>query len=278
MHYIERELGQYPLSIGTSLALEGLYKKHPQQPKLPPDHKQISQLWINVRTVIRNFYASMTREEANSAPLSQSVELVMNELKAISTIVQQEPSRQLQVVFYISDLDELRWEFRRSRFTEYNTERKSFYHHLEVYTLKQLLQIAEDESIKIETVRRTPSMSSEVVALLTHYPHELFWRFKFAALFLLESHTGKLKPYSQWYTKLKNIKAEDHIPFNRLTYQIFGDGVVLEPMAQSLRQEVKDIAEARKWTAITTIAKIKDDIKQYGSDTLRKTVSMLKTE
>lgn len=272
---IARETGLFPISIPTSLALEGFFQKHPDQPKMPPGFKTITEIWINVRTMVRNFFSSMTGENQRIAPLEQCLILLIEEFAVINRIPTNEFNHLVKFRFYFNDLENLNWEFPKAERKLPKTDKQLFLHQAELMLLQSLLEVAAEHKLPIKRIRSKPKASQTNVALLTHHPHELLWRFEFGSLFLLESHTGKLKPYSQWFTKLHNVEEADRIPFNKLTLQIFGDNALFNSQPKIIRDEVKQIASVRRWTAVTTLDKIKADIKQYGGEKLRTLVFSL---
>jgi hypothetical protein len=275
MEYIERETGQFPLSIGTSLALEGLFQIHPNQPPIPTAGRRVNALWVNLRTLIRNFYASMKADQQRSAPVSQAVDLLVEEIRSLQDIVQQQGKGRYQLVIYHNDLSEVRWQFPHAHYKEPKTEKQIYQAHLEATVLKLVLDQVIEEKLPVANVVKQPPTTPQVAALLTHYPHELLWRFQFDSLFLLESHTGKLKGYSQWCSKLNGLTVDHHIPFNAFTLQLFGEGVLFSSFPKKLLDEVKQLAGSRKWSAVTTIEKIRDDVSRYGGEVLRQTYATL---
>lgn len=273
MAYIDREVGQHPISIGTSFALEGFTGTHPNQPKYPPGHKDITEVWINLRTMVRNFYASMTTEQARKAPMDMSVHLILEELNYLWQLPSQSGFK--PIVIYFNDLEQLRWDFRNATFKTPKTERQIYYNNLEALMLTQVLEYVQENRLGIMRISKPPAPRVKSVALLTHHVHELFWRFQFEQLYLLESHTGRLKSHSQWYTKLTGIGDTNRIPFNRITLQLFGDGTLFEGNARRLKDEMKRIAEDRKWTAVTTTDRLRDDVRNHGGKELQELVRKL---
>lgn len=275
MDYIERTVGQFPISIGTSLALEGLFEIHPTQPTMPSGHRRITHLWVNLRTMIRNFYAAIPTEQLPKTPMNQALELFLTELRALYAVFQQSDRRHFQVVVYYNSMENLKWDFPHALMKKPKTEKQLMLDHMETVLTKLVLDNAVEQQLHILPIRKRPMSTNNVVAILTHYPYELLWRFEFDTLFLLESHTGKLKPYSQWFTKLNGVRAEDHIPFNKLMIQLFGDKTLFEPFPKKLLDEVRQIAATRNWSAVTSSEKIMDNIRNYGGETLKKTCKEL---
>jgi hypothetical protein len=275
--YIERETGQFPLSIGTSLALEGLFGVHPNQPRQPSGYGRIKELWVNVRTLIRNCYAAMTVEHSKKASIEQTVQVLFDEIQSLPDVLRQQASGRYNIRLYQNDLSDLKWQFPHAKHKTPKTEKQRHYNNFEMLVLKLLLDLLAEEKIPVLTVTRKPSMQQNTVALLTHHPHELLWRFQFERLFLLESHTGKVKSVGQWSSKLNGVKEEDQIPVNEFTLQLFGDGSLLDSFPKKLRDEVKQLATVRKWSAITTQPKIQSDILRYGGEGLKSTFRELST-
>jgi len=275
MDYVVRETGAFPLSIGTSLALEGLLQRHPNQARMPPGYKRIRGVWVNLRTLVRNFYASLTAAQQKEIVVEQAIELLMEECRAIPTVLSHETKNSLVVTFYVTDFDETKWLYPNAKYWKPSTEKQRFRHNLEHFTLIALTEHLDAEGLSYTVVKKRPPTIPGVIALLTHYPHELLWRFQFDGLFLLESHTGKLKSYTQWRTKLKGVKDEDHIPFNDFTLQLFGDGTLFDAYPKQLRDEVRQLADTRNWTGVTTLEKIQSDVRRYGGENLKRTLGEL---
>jgi hypothetical protein len=58
-----REMGQLPVSIGTSLALESVTGILPEHETDDPDIHKFDSLWVNVRTLFRNIVASIPSDQ-----------------------------------------------------------------------------------------------------------------------------------------------------------------------------------------------------------------------
>jgi len=273
--YIEHETGQFPLSIGSSLALEGLFGIHPANPYQPPVTKQINAVWINLRTLVRNLYASVTTETLGKIDPRAAGEIVLEECQALQAIFEDQYQGRYRHVLYLANHDEVPWRFPKAIYRRPSTDKQLLREELEVRTLAWLKQALPHYEIPLTLVDREPTMTPERVAFLTHYPHELLWESRFTQLFLLESHTGKIKPRAKWATKMTGVSAEDHIAFNAFTLQLFGDGTMFKPHPKRLKDEVRKIAETRNWTAVTTITKMRGDIMRHGGDELQRTYNEL---
>jgi hypothetical protein len=88
--------------------------------------------------------------------------------------------------------------------------------------------------------------------LMSHYPVDLLQRYRFMSLAHLESHTGAVKTPLMWNTKLVNGKETPYLPFDKMTLQMFGDGIAFTPMPAKIRKRVLELAVEYKWTPATT--------------------------
>jgi len=66
---------------------------------------------------------------------------------------------------------------------------------------------------------------------------------------IIESHTGEVKDNTKWYTKLRKYGKNDMsiIPFNTVTYYIYGDNDLVKPENPSIRKYVYGIAKRTNW-------------------------------
>lgn len=269
MSELTRETGDYPLSIGTSLALEGLLGKHPNQPKYPPGHGRINALWVNLRTLVRNLVDAIPSEQVSEFHAQDAVELAIEEVKTLMTVMDMEGRSKITVTCYQADLAEVKWKMPNAIYRVPKTEKQKTRAAMEEYVLQGLRLRMVDEAVPCMDIAHRPTTQRAVVALLTHYPHELFWRFEFDGMFLLESHTGKLKSYSQWQTKLKHLPDDTRLPFSRFTLQVFGDGNFILAQAKKTRDELLQLAQTRHWSGVTTDEKIYHDISKWGGEKLK---------
>lgn len=268
--YIIRDVGQFPLSIGTSMAIEGLLGFHPAAPSQPAGYKAMKCLWVNVRTLVRNLYQAMKSEDAEKVKFVDAMHVVLQEMQTIPQIFLDQKSP-MRVEFYIEDMAEFKWEYPKATFKVAKTEKQTAYRTYEDLVMRMLFEYLRDTKPQ-ETVRivgRNPGRVHDTVIILTHQPHHLLWQKSFDRLMLLESHTGKIKIYTSWFTKLNGVTDDRPIPFTRFTLQVFGDGQLFEGLDRKIKAELRQIAEFKKWTGITTHEKMSADIYRGGSQVLK---------
>lgn len=268
MDLIEREVGQIPVSMGTSLAFEGFLGIHPNQTKPPLDVKSIKEIWVNVRTLARNLWNAVKTERLAVINPAQAVMVLLEEVQTIPVALLQAGSR-VKIRYYIASQDQVKWVFPKAQFKEAKTPKQMAYEVYERYTSIELYKQMVELGLDVMEIKKAPTRTDGTVALLTHYPHELLWKENFHRLLLLESNTGKIKPWNMWYTKLNGISEDTPLPFDKFTLQVFGDGVLIEPQPRGIKGQLKQLAEAKRWFPTTTKDKIDYDIKMSGSKELK---------
>lgn len=276
MELIEREVGQIPVSIGTSLAFEGLLGIHPNtELKQPLDVKSVKEVWVNLRTLARNFHSAIPTDKQHQTNPDDAVSILFQELQTIPIALAQYGSK-VKVRWYIASKDAIKWEYPKASFKEAKTPKQMAYEVFERYVAIELLQRLKEDRIDVMEIDKAPTRTQGTVALITHYPHELLWKQHFDRLLLLESHTGKIKPYNLWYTKLNGVSADSPIPFTKFTLQVFGDSVIIEPQPKAIKAQLKQLATTRRWTPVTTQDKIYHDITTHGSKELKESYALLR--
>lgn len=275
MDLIERDIGQIPVSIGTSLAFEGYLGIHPNQPRQPVDVKSVKEIWVNLRTLARNLWAAVpTSDVANLSP-PEAVDVLMQEVQTIPVALAQYGAR-AKVRYYIVGKDSMHWTFPKAIFKEAKTPKQMAYEVYERYVAIELLHRMKAEGIEVIEISKRPPPTDGTIALITHYPHELLWKEFFNRLLLLESHTGKIKPWQLWYTKLNNVKEETPMPFCKYTIQVFGDGGEIVAQPRNIVGQLRNLAAQRKWSPVTTESKLYHDIQTYGSKELKESYATLR--
>lgn len=257
----EREKGEAPLSIGTSLALESLggFGEFPNES--PPIHKH-DELWVNLRTLFRNCFNAIERTVRTELMATDLVNGLIDDIQVLLSTIELRSVGRMNVIFYLNSFKSFTKEFPNGKWRELSTPKQIFEHDLEEKTLKLFMKDFQESigvDVKEFNVKITAKSGNAVI--LTHYPTDLLWRSSFQQLTLLESHTGALKSRAEWYTKLTGGKRYNRIPFNRMTMQVFGDGNLLfSSMSPKIKNRILEIAESDDWTPVTTDEKVRHSI------------------
>lgn len=249
-----REFGKFPISIGTSLALEGALGMYPDTPVVtPPPLLKYSHLWVNVATLFRNLFNTLPNEVKDAVTANELIEPLVAELSAIQGVVQEYVGQQVESVFYASDLGDLSRYFPKAVIKVPTTPKQHIYAGLLHHALTAVGEYLHDVDYRIFT---GPIKGEGRVLLLSHHPIDLLSQYNYDELVLLESHTGAMKPRARWGGKLG--AKDDSLPFNHFTLQVFGDGGV-HFLAQPIRhrREVIELAKQDRWSPITTPDRIR---------------------
>lgn len=257
-----RELGAAPMSIGTSLAFEGYYR-FGEYADEKPHRYGLDNFWINLRTLFRNAYGAFNKQDRLNLGPDVFKDAMVEDLMVINSIVNQYSNHLVSVEYYLCSFKSFEKTFPKGLYKELNTPNQQFDQNMEDATIelfkKGMGELPFEFTLKeFDTKIRG---NNKRVAILTHYPVDLLGWESFSRLYLLESHTGKIKDRTQWYTKLTGGKRYQRIPFNSLTLQVFGDNNLLfASMLPSIKKRILDIAEEDNWTNATTVEKVRVSI------------------
>jgi len=255
----DRELGQYPMSIATSLAFEGAMGIYPEKelPKAPLIEGQYRLIAMNAYTLYRNMIESCDRAMVGELKWKATLDAFLEELNVIETTIEKIGKGRVGALVYFANYSKLPKEYPFAILKGPTTPKQVFYRQLEQDAFKHIQKEIDHWPIEMFDGLGLKGQYPKSL-ILTHCLTDLFSRYQFDHVDLLESHTGAIKPHTQWNTKLTNGKDLVNIPFNRFTLQIFGDkGHQFSPATLKLKRAVLDCAEKDRWTVLTTMDKIK---------------------
>lgn len=251
----DREMGSIPISIATSLALDGLYNRHPElkpSGKLPAEKANV--IYINARTMVRNIQGAVgDNDKAMSVSAKDYAEALLKEIDEIRSHLRQE-IHPLDVVLYLPSYHSIDKEVGNGNLRPLNTDNQKKKNQLENDTLQVIHNLYKDKEEKpfIDVDCEIPVKVFQNIFILTHLPVDLLFVKGAAEIFLVESHTGRVKPRELWYTKFCTDK-NPKIPFNKGTLLFFGDsGNLFKPQPIQSRKRFLEVANKRKWNAHTT--------------------------
>lgn len=204
-------------------------------------------------TLFRNLFNSMTAEEQDRVIARDLSIALASELGPIDAAVADVAGRKVKVTFYLNQLTRMAVWFPKANLKKPTTPKQRIFAGLMAETLSLLPNYLEDIDYRYAD---GPLEGDGRALILTHSAVDLLSTYRFDELVLLESHTGKLKPKSQWGTKLG--AKDETMPFNAFTLQVFGDGSThFSPMSIKYRRAVLEVAKKDRWVSVTTLAKIR---------------------
>lgn len=259
-----REKGAIQVSIGTSLAVEAAFGVYPDRPVEPAPVLSVKEVWFNVRTLFRNLQGCLPSEIKDRVIPGDLIPAMLEELAILEAAVIRGSHGAAQAVFYLCDYSTLRNKFPKANLKEPTTPKQLMQAGLEQQTLRGVLDHNVPQDLR--TFRYELTGNHPESFIVTHLPVDLLSRYNFRKLDLLESHTGAIKAYPQWHTKLTGGKELTNIPFGRFALQVFGDnGHQFSPAPQVVRKEVLRLAEQHRWTTVTTEAKIRESLRSVDN-------------
>ena len=258
-----RAIGQFPISIATSLALEAACGIYPDREVDKAPILEYEELWINLKTLYRNFMGSLDKDTANGVFPQNIAETVSEEMEHIKNITNEYSKGRTTVIFYVSNYANMESVYKLvGVIRKDNTDKQKEFTAIGNQTIEILLKSHEGGVLVFE--RKLKPKHKKTVLILTHIPYDLLSHHSFTKLVLLESHTGKIKSQSEWYTKYLNGNELSMIPFREDFIQVFGDKETFRPFDLSVRVELIEIATKYHWSAITTRDKL-----AYGIGTMK---------
>lgn len=243
-----RELGTLGMSVGTSLAFEGTISK---------EINSTDTVLINLRTLIRN--ASQSYTESPNLNVDQITSDVKQDLVKISQWIDTNRGvRPITIKVYAPTYKSLRFKFKKADLWEPKKEKQIAYQKFEFKVMEALIKAYPT---LIKSIDYTLPTFEGLGVIITHHLVDLALSPSPTRLYLLESHTGHLKPYTKWYTKLTSGDKLFNMPVNPLTIQIFGDNSTnFRSGKQAIKELVKNLATERSWSPATSYDKVKTDI------------------
>lgn len=105
---LDRTTSAFPLSIGTSLAIESLFEGRQSSydpSRVPPERIQISkynQVWINIATLYRNILGAIDKNEIKKVHQNDLANTIIYEMQILESIFQNEGANIATPIFYIN--------------------------------------------------------------------------------------------------------------------------------------------------------------------------------
>jgi len=262
-----RTLGSFPLSIGTSIALEsvfGIKSEVFQQPQKKVI-QNYSEFWFNLKTLFRNLYGSVERNKLSELTHQEMSDALYHEMEIIVDLVNQYSFGGTKVIFYVSNYKDLASRYRLAQIRTDTTPQQLRLAEMQNRTLKEILKygnVPGSETKVFDLQLKAGGIAKTLI--LTHIAYDLVSYSNFGALTLIESHTGALKERDKWHTKYNNGKELSFIPFCEGLLPVFGDSELFRPLNKDSREAIIGVAQKYRWSSVTTVDKIR-----YGINTLQ---------
>lgn len=240
----ERPMSGFPVSIGTSLALETIFT--PVAPvfdvaRIVPEFKErpeYTMTAINVSTLLRNLIASISSKEVMTIHKKEFLAALLEEIEFLTSFFE---SNQMPVKFYIHTYTYVKQTYGgkdKDKLRKATTDRQLWIEDVTNYCLDHIRK--QDD---VDVFHKDVKYGKEDTALImTHVPFDLLSFGNFVRLDLLESHTGLVKTRKDWWSKYHPLPDRDmsFLPLFEYLLVVFGDSVQFHPDPLKHRVEVYD--------------------------------------
>lgn len=280
-----RMLGQFPLSVATSIAFESLFNMQPSADapewvRRPTGSiepiKGIGELWINLRTLLRNIDGAIDKDALNNASPMDYYRVLVSEMSTIQAILNDLPVEQRPLLrFYTKSYQSLSRIWPQALFRDVTAPKLKIYAALENNVMSYFADdlkkgVYQPDLVIIADCNLHPGNRA---ALISHFPVDLVLTKGNRFVKLVESHTGAIKQREDWYTKLRDGNKYPRIPFDKAMVQIFGDKEnMLSPQTMQIRKTLAAISEKYHWNPMTTKDRITFCVEQEHEPILSKLV------
>lgn len=275
MNEVSRSVGEFNVSIGTSVAIEHLLGHGDRTSKAKTPYTNYQCLVVNVRTLVRNYLSSYKAVELETLTTETLLNGLIGEIVLLSNIIADQTRGNLRMSIYNLDYSAIERSLPRANFKKKFTTKQERNLMLE-RKLAELVVLKSGflmDYVNIENTSREIKHGGRRNILMSHYPVDfLFTPLTFD---LLESHTGKIKKPYELNTKLK--RAPSNTPFNRYTLQIYGDssGNILSQAAAIYSELSKILNDTPSISPVTQDVKFLKAVKTKASSELRSVLSRL---
>lgn len=275
----QRTLGKFPVSIGTAIALEVLFgvnddKPHPSN--VPKYYLYYQSIEFNVKTLLRNMLNSISANALQQIDIADVLNTLASEIITIRNLVTDNSEGKVSCSFYINSYKKINKLFKKANYKVPSTGKQQFLNHIETKICEQIVysKVLQGENINLITSDYTISTHHVKSLLLTHLPVDLLL-FTSSHIYLLESHTGKIKDAQQLHTKLKS--ANENIPFNKFTIQLYGDtGGMFLSTDSKLARQLNELSKESPIISVMSEDAFYRTVKRIGSPELSNELSSMR--
>jgi len=250
-----RTTSGFPLSIGTSLAIESILEPispvYDETRKVPKLDNLTSYAYIafNTSTLLRNIISSIKYSEAVIVPNKDFYEVLLDEIGFLSNSLS---LLGIDTRFYINTYDYVYNTYEKNnKLRKLHTEKQLYIDSILKYCLDRLRKDTEVDVFH-KDIRYNKEDS---VLIMTHIPFDLLSFSNFIKLDLLESHTGLLKTRKDWWSKYYPMPGDadmSFLPLLEYLLTVFGDHVMFSPDTLEKRKEVYKHMKDKKVNPLTT--------------------------
>ena len=270
-----RDMSSFFMSVGTGLALETFFE--PISNRIDDDRtiarENIDKYkihYFNIVTLIRNIVRSISSTKLRTVVVTskEGAKVVCDSLiSELDILFDLYDDKNCIPIIFIPDYDNLLSKIDNTHELNKAKLEMKYFTDLVIDMFKKHNNNGGVSITVIETKYKLPT-SSDNILLTSHIALDLL-NGKFSRrLFLLESHTGKIKSKLEFNTKYHSIGkySKEVFPFTDSLLFLLGDSTYIKPIKFSLRAELALTAMKNKWTNHTSESRINTVIRKFVTD------------
>jgi len=238
---LNRPTSGFPISIGTSLALETIFdpiqEVYDPERQVPDkiDKNKYNIYLFNISTLFRNIVTSISYNELENIKKENILDILLDEIDWLTNFFH---INNLIINFYIHKYIYVKKTYEAKKVLRVATTTKQiFIEELKNYCLDYIIK-QDDTYVFTKNIK----IKKDNVLIFTHIPFDLLSYNNFLTLDLLESNTGIVKSRKLWYTKYYSLPNEIDMSFipllEYLLAEVFGDRYMFHPSPLNKRMEV----------------------------------------
>lgn len=243
-------------------------------------NKKLDKYFINIDTIIRN--------ALDCVPFKKDKKLIMFKnlpflkkvysevVLTVNVIKDTFANSDCELIFYDVSYKQIGKKLPNFKSID-NFKSLEYIRQLAIMEIKDMVYRDSEIELKQMTYAFPVVPNNKLWAITTHSTIELLnYRYKPNVL-LLESFTGQIKRYKEWYTKYHPIGKKDMsvFPFNDILYFMLGDKYFISPLPVSIRHRLYKLALDKNWNFNSSRVKVKEDIRYNLKDVYEKYVKPL---
>lgn len=252
----DRVVGSTGLSIATHLAMESLFwqtvRKYDDKKEIHKvDISKYKYYMFNFYTFLRNVLNSFPHKDKREILLTKGFNNILtDEINMLSVLFEKSD---VKVSFYVPNYDVALRHLNKDK--DVNLTAARLEHKMLVDA-----DVVVPATVDVKILKNHRVDIPDKTIITTSYGLDILNRGSYS---LLESHTGKLKSKSEFFTKYHKVGSLDlsNVPIVEVLMYILGDNGLVKPLGIPIRKRLLDIAKSKNWTYRTTIDKIKHDCK-----------------
>ena len=235
-------------------------------------YKEYKYWYINLLTIVRNVLNGLDgktdtiiKQYYKTKYFTPLIKLISKEIDQFNTLI----GDKIKLIYYLPSYHTIYTKIPNVRKIN---DFKGLKYYLMRYQYAMAKSVITKSSLNVNSINcKIPILPKSIIT--THYPIDLLNIKRSSDVIYLESFTGDIKKYKDFYTKYHKLGKKDMsiFPFMEILYWILGDDILIKPFPIKTRDELYKLALKKGWNPSTSKTKVIYDIR-HNFDTLYKVI------